>query len=110
MIRAMILALFLSSCSVLGDKRVAAGCQLADGFTTYHALNAGATEANPLLEDASPQGILALKALFAWVILKALPDPDKATDGDRFLTGIVTVLGCAPAINNYNVHRDMKER
>ena len=107
---ALLLALTIlaSGCAVLGDKRVAAGCQLADGFTTYHALNAGAVERNPLLEKASPQGILALKALVAWAIMKFLPDREHATSGDRFMIGVASVLGCAPAINNYNVYRDVK--
>ena len=93
----------LSGCSILGDRRVAAGCQVADGITTYVALKKGAVEANPFLNGVSPGTILLIKLLFAWVIWQAFPEEPKKGSLDEWALGAVSVMGCVPAINNYNV-------
>lgn len=98
-----LLALNLSSCSILGDRRVAAGCQVADGLTTYYALKHGAIESNTLISGLSPGGILLLKIAFAYIIYTAMPPVEKATNFDKFTTGAVAVMGCLPAASNLNV-------
>ena len=103
MTRALVLLIALSGCAVLADKRVAAGCQVADGVTTYYALTHGATEANSLLAGLSPAGILVIKFALAYAIWKLLPDYDKASENDKIATGAVTLLGCLPAANNLSV-------
>ena len=105
--RAMILILALSGCAVIGDKRVAAGCQVADGVTSYYALTHGAVESNTLLSGISPAGILLIKLAFAYIVWKALPDYNKSSSNDKFVAGAVTLLGCVPAVNNYNVIRSL---
>lgn len=104
----MILLLALQGCAVLGDKRVAAGCQVADGITTAYALKHGAVEANPLLSGVSPAGILLLKFMFAYVIYKAFADSEHTTSGDKAAIGAVTLLGCIPAAHNVKVIRGLK--
>lgn len=99
----ILLLVLLSGCSILGDKRVAAGCQVADGVTSYYALTHGATEGNSLLAGLSPGFILAIKLAFAYVIWKAFPESEKTTDSDKFALGAVSVLGCVPAANNIKV-------
>ena len=81
---------------------------MADGVTTYYALTHGATEANTLLSDISPAGILLLKVAFAYFVYKTF-DPAKRpqSDMDKFATGTVSVIGCIPAINNVNVIRGL---
>src|SRR3990167_1352331 len=101
----IVLLVLLSGCSILGDRRVAAGCQVADGVTTYITLKKGAIELNPLFASASPAAILAIKLVFAYVIWKMLPPIEKADSKDKFVGGAVSVLGCVPAINNYNVYK-----
>lgn len=98
----------LSGCSVLGDRRVAAGCQIADGVTTYHALTHGAVEGNTLLAGLSPGAILLIKFAFAYAIWKAFPDYEKASSGDKFATGTITIFGCVPAANNVQVIRTLR--
>lgn len=102
-----LIIVFLAGCSTmmntLGDRRVAAGCQVADGLTTYYALTHGAVELNPFLSGASPGAILLIKLAFAFITWKALPPIEEATKGDKFLGTTITVLGCVPAINNLNV-------
>lgn len=107
-IRMLAIVLMLQGCAILGDKRVAAGCQVADGLTSAYALKHGAVEANPLLSGLSPAGILLLKFAFAYIIYKAFPAPEKTTSGDKTLIGAVTLLGCVPAVNNVSVIRGMK--
>ena len=96
-----------SGCAVIGDRREAAACQVADGVTTYAALKAGAVEANPLLASASPAAILLIKFAFAYVIWKAIPKYEEANKAERFAAGAMTVLGCVPALNNYNVYKGL---
>lgn len=102
------LLLMLSGCAVLSDHRVAAGCQVADGVTSYYALKHGATEANSLLAGASPTAILVLKLAFAYVVWKAFdPAERKQEPIDKFAAGAVSVLGCVPAANNIKVIRGL---
>jgi hypothetical protein len=101
----MILILALSGCAVIGDRRVAAGCQVADGVTSYYALTHGAVEKNALLASASPGFILAFKLALAYAVWKAFDRPQ--TKGDKIALGAVTVFGCVPAVNNYNVIRKL---
>src|SRR3990167_11142227 len=103
----MILVTILQGCAVISDRRVAAGCQIADGVTTYYALTYGAVESNTFLSGISPAGILLIKLAFAYIVWKALPDYDKSSSCDKFVAGAVTLLGCVPAVNNYNVIRSL---
>ena len=104
--KAMILAaLLLSGCAVLGDRRTVAGCQVADGVTTYVAMKKGAVELNGLFGSLSGTQILVFKLLLAWFVYHALPE--KPTEGDKFAMGVGSALGCIPALNNYNVIRSM---
>lgn len=108
MIRALILALLLNGCAVLSDRRVAAGCQVADGLTTYYALKHGAVEANPLLSGIGPTGILVLKLAFAYIAWRVFnPAERKQEKVDKFAAGAVSVMGCLPAVNNLNVIKDL---
>lgn len=105
MIRALIFVLLLSGCSVLGDRRVAAGCQVADGVTTAVALKKGATELNPLFANASPGVILAVKLAFAYWLWTHFDRP--TSDGEKVALGAVTLVGCVPALNNVSVIRSL---
>ena len=108
MIRAILPILALSGCAVLSDHRVAAGCQVADGITTYIAVKKSALELNPLFSGMSPGFILILKLSWAYVIYKVF-DPKERPQGDldKFAAGAVTVVGCVPAINNLSVIRSL---
>ena len=103
---AVMLMLLLPGCAVLGDHRVAAGCQAVDGVTTYYALKHGAVEGNSLLAGASPGAILLIKLAFAYAIYKAFDRPD-VTKSERAGLGAVTFLGCVPAANNIKVIRTL---
>lgn len=102
MIRALILVLLLSGCAVLGDRRVAAGCQVADGITTYVALKKGAVEANPILSGMSPTAILVLKLAFAYWLWTHFDQP---TETEQAALAAVAAVGCVPAVNNVRVIR-----
>ena len=105
MIRVLILILLLSGCSILGDRRVAAGCQIADGVTTYVALKKGAVELNPIFASASPTAILVIKLIFAYWLWMHFDRP--VSDGEQVALGAVTLVGCIPALNNINVIRSL---
>ena len=108
----LVLPITLTGCAttlnVLGDRRTAAACQVADGATTYYALTHGAVESNSILAGLGAPGILAFKLIMAFVIYKLLPPPDKATKGDKVLTAGVTLFGCVPAVNNIRVIGQLK--
>jgi hypothetical protein len=93
---------------VLGDKRVAAGCQVADGATTYYALKHGAVETNGLLSSLSGGQILALKIIFAIALLYLLPDAEQATNDDKFLIGTLSLVGCLPAGSNLKLIGELR--
>lgn len=98
------LLILLHGCAIISDHRVAAGCQVADGLTTWYALKHGAVEANPLLNGVSPGAILAIKLMFAYIVYKALDPKGKPQTGvNKFAGGAITVMGCVPAINNVSV-------
>jgi len=105
MIRALIFILLLSGCSILGDRRVAAGCQVADGVTTYVALEKGAVELNPIFANASPAAILVIKLAFAYWLWTHFDRP--VSDAEQVALGAVTLVGCVPALNNINVIRSL---
>ena len=100
--------LLTSGCSVLADKRTVAGCQLADGYTTKRALDAGATEANPILSDMSGSQIMGIKALFAALLLYVMPETKDMDNGETFLYSALSVIGCGAAAHNANVIQDMR--
>lgn len=108
-LRALALVLLLNGCAVLSDHRVVAGCQVADGLTTYYALTHGATEANVLLAGLGPGGILLFKAVLAYALWDAFkPAPGQELDDDmKFAAGAWAVLGCLPAASNLNVIRGL---
>ena len=99
------LLIWLSGCAIVSDRRTVAGCQVADGVTTYVALKKGAVELNGLFAGLSGSQILAIKLALAWIVYKALPE--KPTDGDRFAMTIASGMGCIPALNNVSVIRGM---
>ena len=101
----MLLLIATAGCSVLADKRTVAGCQLADGYTTKRALDRGAVEANPILSGASGDAIMAIKALFAAVLLWAMPGTEDMDKGEKFLYGALSVVGCGAALHNNQVQR-----
>lgn len=94
-----------SGCAVVSDRRTVAGCQIADGVTTYVALKKGAVELNTLFGSLSGSQILAIKLLLAYIVYTALPE--NPTDGDRFAMTIASGMGCIPALNNVSVIRGM---
>ena len=102
---AIVLLLILSGCAIVSDHRTVAGCQVADGVTTYVALKKGAVELNTLFGSLSGSQILAIKLLMAWIVYKVLPE--EPTDGDRFAMTIASGMGCVPALSNINVIRGM---
>lgn len=106
----VLLALWLSGsgCAVLSDRRVAAGCQVADGATTYYALTHGAVETNGLIAGISPAGILLFKFALAYIVYKLLPDAEHATKPDKMIAGAITLIGCVPAVHNLQVIRSLK--
>lgn len=99
------LLLLLSGCAIVSDHRTVAGCQVADGVTTYAALKKGAVEVNGLFSGLSGTQILAVKLLLAWFVYKALPE--KPTDGERVAMTLASGMGCVPAVSNINVIRGM---
>ena len=99
----LVLAVLISGCAIVADRRVAAGCQVADGLTTYYALTHGATELNPLFAGANPAFILLFKLALAYAVYTAFPKYEEMDKGQKFLATTVTVFGCIPAINNLNV-------
>lgn len=106
-VRLILAVLLLSGCAVLGDRRTAAACQLADGATTHYALKHGATEANPFFKNASPNAVLFIKAIYAALVYWAFPEnPSK---GQRLALGTISVLGCGAAVHNYGVIRRMND-
>ena len=102
---AIVLLLLLSGCAIVSDRRTVAGCQVADGVTTYVALKKGAVELNTLFGSLSWSQILAIKLLMAWIVYKVLPE--EPTDSDKFAMGIASGLGCVPALSNINVIRSL---
>ena len=90
-----------SGCAIVSDRRTVAGCQVADGVTTYVALKKGAVELNGLFAGMSGSQILAFKLLLAYMVYKVLPE--KPTDGERFAMTIAAGMGCIPAISNIGV-------
>ena len=102
---AIVLLLILSGCAIVSDRRTVAGCQVADGVTTYVALKKGAVELNTLFGSLSGSQILMIKLLMAWIVYKVLPE--KPTDGERFAMTIAAGRGCIPALNNVSVIRGM---
>ena len=105
MTRILVLLLLLQGCAVLADKRVAAGCQLADGITTKQALDRGAVEGNPLLGSMSGSQILTLKVFISGLILWAFPDYESMSDTQKVAVGALSIVGCGAAINNNKVQR-----
>lgn len=99
------LLIALSGCAVISDRRTVAGCQVADGVTTYVAMKKGAVELNGLFHGWSGSQILAFKLLLAYIVYKSLPE--KPTDGERFAMTIASGMGCIPAASNINVIRGM---
>ncbi len=97
------LLFLLPGCAVLSDRRTVAGCQVADGVTTYIALKKGAVELNSIFSNWSPQGILLFKLFLAYTVYKALPDAERATGSDKFAMGIASAVGCIPAVSNIGV-------
>ena len=105
-VRAIVLTVFLlQGCAVLADKRVVAGCQLADGYTTKQALDRGAVEANPILGNMGGRQIMTLKAVIAALLLWVMPETKDMSNGDRFLYSALSVLGCGAAMHNNRVQR-----
>lgn len=100
-----ILAALVSGCAVVGDKRVAAGCQLADGITTKQALARGAVEQNPFFQNASGNSILAVKVVIAGLLLWLMPPYEDMSDNQKLIAGALTITGCAAAVNNHGVQR-----
>ena len=107
---ALVMLLLTSGCTILADKRTVAGCQLADGYTTKRALDAGATEANPMLKDMSGNTIMGIKALFAALLYYVMPETKDMDKGEKFLYSALSVIGCGAAVNNVNVYQEMKDR
>ena len=91
----------VTGCAIISDRRTVAGCQVADGVTTYVALKKGAVELNGILASWSPTQILALKLLLALLVYHVLPE--KPTDGERFAMTLASGMGCIPAISNIGV-------
>src|SRR3990167_8543918 len=105
-VRAIVVAVFaIQGCAVLADKRVVAGCQLADGYTTKQALDRGAVEANPMLGNMGGRQIITLKAVIAALLLWVMPETKDMGKGDRFLYSALSVLGCGAAMHNSRVQR-----
>ena len=92
-------------CAAISDRRTVAGCQVADGLTTYVALKKGAVELNGIFAGLSGSQILALKLALAWIVYKVLPE--KPTDGERFAMTFASGMGCIPALSNVNVIRNI---
>ena len=90
---------------MISDRRTVAGCQVADGVTTYVALKKGAVELNGLFGSLSGSQILAIKLLMAWIVYTILPE--EPTDGDRFAMTIASGMGCIPAVSNIGVIRSL---
>ena len=107
-VRIALVLLLLSGCTVLADKRTVAGCQLADGYTTKRALDAGATEANPILSGMSGNGIMALKSVFAALLYYVMPETKDMDNGETFLYSALSVIGCGAAAHNANVIQDVR--
>ena len=105
MIRAMLLVLLLQGCAVLADRRVAAGCQLADGVTTKQALDRGAVEGNPFFDSMSGSQIFTLKVFIASLILWAFPDYERMSDTQKVAAGALSIIGCGAAVHNNQVQR-----
>lgn len=105
MVRALVLMLMLQGCAVLGDRRVAAGCQVADGVTTWYALKHGAVETNGLISGLTGPQILAIKLAFAYAIYKIFPPEPHPRD--KTTLGALTLLGCVPAAHNVSVIRSL---
>lgn len=101
----MLLVLLLQGCAVIGDKRVAAGCQLADGFTTRAALDRGAVETNPFLKSMDGGQILTLKVIIAGLILWAFPDYEQMSDTQKVAASALSIVGCGAAVHNHGVQR-----
>ena len=97
----LLLTLALSGCAIVSDRRTVAGCQVADGVTTYVALKKGAIELNGLFGSLSGTQILAFKLLLAYLVYKALPE--SPTDGERFAMTIASGMGCIPAASNLSI-------
>lgn len=97
--------LSVTGCAIVSDRRTVAGCQVADGVTTYVALKKGAVELNGLFHSWSPAGILLFKLALAYVVYKVLPE--QPTDGERFAMTLASGMGCVPALSNINVIRGM---
>lgn len=95
------LLLLLSGCAIVSDRRTVAGCQVADGVTTYIALKKGGVELNSLFGSLSGSQILVIKLLMAWVVYHALPE--NPTGGDKFAMTIASGMGCIPAVSNISV-------
>ena len=92
-------------CAAISDRRTVAGCQVADGLTTYVALKKGAVELNGIFAGLSGSQILALKLALAWIVYKVRPE--KPTDGERFAMTFASGMGCIPALSNVNVIRNI---
>ena len=103
--RIALVLLLLSGCSVLADKRMVAGCQLADGYTSKRAMDRGATEANPLLNGISGSQIMGIKAIFAALLLYVMPETEDMDKGEKFLYSALSVIGCGAAAHNNQVQR-----
>jgi hypothetical protein len=95
----------LVGCAVLSDKRTAAGCQLADGITTYDALARGAREINPFFESMSGTQILVVKAIISGLIMTFFPEYEEMSEMQKTAAGALSIVGCGAAINNYGVQR-----
>ena len=95
----------INGCAVIADKRMTAGCQLADGITTKQALDRGAVETNPFLKNMDGNQILTLKVLVAGLILWAFPSYEQMSDTQKFAAGALSVIGCGAAIHNNGVQR-----
>lgn len=100
-VKIAVLLLLLSGCAVISDRRTVAGCQVADGVTTYAAMKKGAVELNGILAGLTGTQILMLKLLIAYVVYTALPE--NPADGDRFAMTLASGMGCIPAANNISV-------
>ena len=101
----LITASALSGCAVLSDHRVAAGCQVADGVTTFYALKHGAVEMNPILASANPYWILGIKVFFAFIVYEVFKE--RQEPAYKVAAGATSVMGCGAAIHNLSVIRGL---
>lgn len=91
------LLISMAGCAQLARDEITIGCQAADAVTTVAALEAGASEANPIvakiIASSGYLGLVVFKVVIAAILMHYSDDAPEAV-------GAANAITCGAALNN----------